>query len=208
MDNSPSVAVPSTVFDPAAPVPEEFDVFCQGCGYSLVGLSGDRCPECGRPFDPNEMPYARVPWLHRRRIGRWAAYWKTVRQVVGRPREFAAELCRPVRISADDARRFRKVSSMVAATAVIGAIAAIVFLFDPPTRRPADLVRFLLALVIGWIAAVIYFRLATDMPVFIWKGLPSLPAVHVSRMFLVTFLGFLVCMVPLVPLVEFLERRF
>jgi hypothetical protein len=32
-----------------------------------------------------------------------------------------------------------------------------------------------MALVLGWGAAVLFFRLATDMPVFIWKGLPSLP---------------------------------
>ena len=26
---------------------------CQHCGYSLHGLAEPRCPECGRPFDPN-----------------------------------------------------------------------------------------------------------------------------------------------------------
>jgi len=27
---------------------------CLGCGYILDGLPEPRCPECGRPFDPNE----------------------------------------------------------------------------------------------------------------------------------------------------------
>src|SRR6266481_2521368 len=26
---------------------------CFGCDYSLNGLTSDRCPECGRPFDRN-----------------------------------------------------------------------------------------------------------------------------------------------------------
>jgi hypothetical protein len=165
---------PSTVFDPAAPVAEEFDVFCEGCGYSLLGLAGDRCPECGRPFNPNEQPYARVPWLHRRRIGRWRGYWRTVGQVVRRPREFAAELCRPVRISADDARRFRTVSAMIAATSLVGAIVFGTYLAGGPSRWQ-DILGFTLVALIGWFAAVWFFWLATDMPVFIWKGLPSMP---------------------------------
>jgi hypothetical protein len=27
-------------------------IYCLGCYYDLRGLSSDRCPECGRPFDP------------------------------------------------------------------------------------------------------------------------------------------------------------
>jgi hypothetical protein len=27
---------------------------CLGCGYILDGLPENRCPECGRPFDPNK----------------------------------------------------------------------------------------------------------------------------------------------------------
>jgi rubrerythrin len=26
-------------------------MFCRQCGYQLVGLSENRCPECGRAFD-------------------------------------------------------------------------------------------------------------------------------------------------------------
>ena len=27
---------------------------CRVCGYSLVGLQAQRCPECGTPFDPDD----------------------------------------------------------------------------------------------------------------------------------------------------------
>lgn len=175
MNDSPAIPAPTTLFDPAAPVPEEFDVFCEGCGYSLVALSGDRCPECGRPFDPGALPYARVPWLHRRRIGRWSAYWRTVGQVVKRPGDFAAELCRPVRISADDAHRFRKVSALVAATSVLAAVGVTFYLTDGMPRRWQGLLGFAILMLAGWVMAVVFFRLVTDMPVFIWKGLPSSP---------------------------------
>jgi hypothetical protein len=31
---------------------------CAACGYPLFGLPGPRCPECGRAFDPSEVPDA------------------------------------------------------------------------------------------------------------------------------------------------------
>ena len=171
---TPAIPVPSTTFDPAAAVPEEYDVFCHACGYSLVGLVGDRCPECGRRFDPGELPYARVPWLHRRRIGRVRAYVQTVRQVVRRPQAFADELCRPVRISAGDAKKFRSTSAVLAATSV----AAVVFVAMLHNTGPwdwKDKVALSILVPLGWFATVVFLRLATDMPVFIWKGLPSRP---------------------------------
>jgi hypothetical protein len=33
---------------------EGFEGSCIGCGYQLRGLTERRCPECGRPFDPND----------------------------------------------------------------------------------------------------------------------------------------------------------
>lgn len=174
---------PSTRFDPSAPVPEEYDVFCHACGYSLIGLTGERCPECGRPFEPGELPYARVPWLHRRRIGCWPAYWGTVRQVVWRPRAFAEELCRPVRISADDAKRFRRLTVYVAATSIVTAVIVVTWLNGALAvmwRTWRDAAGFMLLAAWGWVAAIVFLRLATDMPLFIWKGLPSLPAIELA----------------------------
>ena len=48
-------------FDPAHEVPDEYDVFCESCGYSLAGLTGDRCPECGAKFEPRELPFRASP---------------------------------------------------------------------------------------------------------------------------------------------------
>lgn len=28
--------------------------YCLDCGYKLMGLAEPRCPDCGRPFDPND----------------------------------------------------------------------------------------------------------------------------------------------------------
>lgn len=46
-------------------------MYCRRCGYQLVGLSENRCPECGREFDPsNRRTYLRRPkgWARRRWI--------------------------------------------------------------------------------------------------------------------------------------------
>ena len=177
-------AAPSTAFDPAAPVPTEYDVFCEGCGYSLVGLAGDRCPECGATFNAGELPFARVPWLHRRRIGTFRAYRQTVAQVVCHPGAFAAELCRPVRISADDAKRFRVRTVYVAATSAAGVALALLWisgaLMQSWRSGPGAVSEIAVILLTLWLASSLFLRLATDMPVFIWKGLPSLPPTELA----------------------------
>ena len=194
MDSSPTAAAagstpapaaaPSTAFDPAAPVPEEYDVFCDGCGYSLVGLVGDRCPECGASFNAGELPFARIPWLHRRRIGTFRAYRQTVAQVVRRPGAFAAELCRPVRISADDARRFRVRTVYLAATSALLVALAVLWitggLMNSWQRGARDFSDTVVVLLTLWLAACLFLWMATDMPVFIWKGLPSLPPTELA----------------------------
>ena len=52
---------------------------CTGCNYALRGLSEPRCPECGRPFDPDDFstmnlgrPLNRVARFLLRPTGRWA----------------------------------------------------------------------------------------------------------------------------------------
>ncbi len=41
-------------------------MFCHRCGYVLDGLNTNRCPECGRPFDPRfERTYRRPGALSR-----------------------------------------------------------------------------------------------------------------------------------------------
>lgn len=38
---------------------------CLGCGYRLRGLPEPRCPECGRPFDPDDPRTMHVGWWER-----------------------------------------------------------------------------------------------------------------------------------------------
>jgi hypothetical protein len=42
--------------------------YCMHCGYNLNNLSGSRCPECGRDFDPNDDS------TYVRRTQRWYRY--------------------------------------------------------------------------------------------------------------------------------------
>src|SRR5438034_3348159 len=171
---------------PDQPVPDEFDLLCEHCGYSLVGLTAsNRCPECGEEFDPNELPLARVPWLFRKRRGRVASYVQTVCLILQNPTAFARELCRPVRVSAKDAKQFRRVTIRIAMlTCVLGAV--LVGLCGllrggvnvrTPLRREEILVLVLSCIMIPWSIVLlnIMFRLMTDLPTFIWRGLDGDP---------------------------------
>ena len=35
-------------------------MYCRKCGYVLDGLDKNRCPECGREFDPNNQATYKV----------------------------------------------------------------------------------------------------------------------------------------------------
>jgi hypothetical protein len=166
------------VFDSGGEVPSEYDVFCEGCGYSLVGIVTDRCPECGRSYDPAELPFARIPWLHRRRIGRWRAYGATVWMILRHPRRFALELCRPVRISAADARLFRWVTLRLALICAVLSFLPVIILnqgWRLSGVSVEQLIEPAIVTVVFCAAFAVFLMLATDMPLFIWKGLPSRP---------------------------------
>ena len=174
----PPLTQPRATFDSGGEVPSEYDVFCEGCGYSLAGIVAARCPECGRAYDPSELPFARIPWLHRARIGRLRAYWATVRMILFHPRRFALELCRPVRISAGDARLFRGVTLRIALLSMLLTTVSVVAMkLTQLTPRPSveAITLPVLITVIFTAAFAVFLVLATDMPLFIWKGLPSRP---------------------------------
>lgn len=46
--------------------------YCKGCFYVLDGCTGEYCPECGRPFDPNQpSTFLREPRPQWRQGWRW-----------------------------------------------------------------------------------------------------------------------------------------
>src|SRR5581483_2175302 len=84
------------------------EMLCQKCGYDLRGLADNRCPECGEMFDPRAALIARIPWLRRKVIGAWRAYWQTVRMVLFTPTKLAHELWNAPRLDPPAAMRFRR----------------------------------------------------------------------------------------------------
>src|SRR5215212_3665833 len=64
-------AVDATRDNPAGPAAPPAAAYCRRCGYSLRGLAGGRCPECGGAFDlANRKTFARKP--PRPALWRWA----------------------------------------------------------------------------------------------------------------------------------------
>jgi hypothetical protein len=105
--------------DSTAPTASAYadDLFCPECGYSLRGLTSDRCPECGLLLDFVESGVSVIPWERRREIGRMRAYWQTVFQVMFRNKLFCRAAYRSV--SYRDAQLFRWVSVLCAYAALL-----------------------------------------------------------------------------------------
>ena len=104
--------------NPNAPAVVQHDIQCRYCGYNLRGLAEARCPECGNAFDPDDIAICKVPWLHRRRIGRWTAYFQTAWMVTISPRRFKEELFRSMGRVEWEARRFREWNIAIAIASV------------------------------------------------------------------------------------------
>ena len=96
----------STAGDELAPI--ALDLFCQRCGYNLKGLTSNRCPECGKSLETVRLSEPQIPWVHRKRLGRFRAYWKTVYLAMFHQGRFCEEMARPVSYS--DSQRFRWVT--------------------------------------------------------------------------------------------------
>lgn len=113
------------------PIPAADDLFCLSCGYELRGIDSERCPECGRAIDRTQGS-SRIPWLHRRRLGRVRAYWRTTRLALS-PARLSEEMGHPVDLK--QAKRFRLVTVMLAFLPLLALIGVCYGLMTWP-RRP------------------------------------------------------------------------
>ena len=112
------------MLQPADVAGQEEEHFCLGCGYNLRGLTGVRCPECGRAIDRHELDGLNAPWVHRQRIGVFPAYWHTAALVTFRPGDFARRFRWP-RVRFHGSHAFRLWTVALAAGAVVLATAAV-----------------------------------------------------------------------------------
>lgn len=112
--DAPPAASPSAPHAASPTAPDAGDVAarCPGCDYILTGLTENRCPECGRRFEPHEVIASRIPWEHRRRIGRVRAYLRTVWLATFDTRTLVSERDRPLQAGA--ARGFWFITSVLA----------------------------------------------------------------------------------------------
>ena len=113
------------------------DLICPACGYSLRGITSDRCPECGLAIDRVNLSASHIPWAHRRIIGRWRGYWRTNILVMFHLSRLANEINRPVSFA--DAQRFRHTTVITAFLPVAAWSAWLAqyelhFSFDRPAR--------------------------------------------------------------------------
>ena len=133
-----------------------------GCGYNLFGIDSDRCPECGLLIDRTATGESRIPWTHRKRIGRFRAFFRTAALATFHPNILAEEMHRPV--SYADAQKFRHVCILIAwlPTVALLAVALCFLVFVLPVFWFAVFVflAILLALVF-WL----YLYAITGLPI-------------------------------------------
>lgn len=82
------------------------EIYCPDCGYDLRQIASDRCPECGLVVDRSTLGESVIPWVHRKKIGRVRAFWRTVEMVSLRSEKLVREMNCPARLA--DAVKFRQ----------------------------------------------------------------------------------------------------
>jgi hypothetical protein len=124
----PDTNAAESILPPARP-PIAQDIFCQNCGYNLRTLTSDRCPECGRSLEGLRDTVSHIPWAHRKELGRFQAYWKTVWFVMFQQKKFCEEMARPV--SYADSQRFRTMTILFVFVSIVASTVA-AYIFYPP----------------------------------------------------------------------------
>lgn len=127
------------------------DLFCQRCGYNLRGLTGNRCPECGGSLDGVRSLTPQIPWMYRKEIGWWRAYWRTIRFVMFRQAQFCDEMARPVSYRDSQSFRWLTVILLSIPSALPLAASYLICRSGPSFNDP-----ILLAIVAGWPLLIFY----------------------------------------------------
>jgi hypothetical protein len=136
------------------------------------------------------LPLARIPWLFRKRLGTLSTSGNTLHEILLRPASFAKELCRPVRVSASDARQFRlmvlriaTLSTFVAAGMIAASTVQWAAIWSVRSTIMEQIVfgalMCFVLIPVGMVLTVIFFRLMTDLPTFIWRGMDGDP-IHLA----------------------------
>jgi hypothetical protein len=146
------------------------DPFCPDCGYNLRDLSSDRCPECGTPIDHAKLRQSNLPWTHRKAVGVYRAFWKTVNRVTLHPAQLGREMnCSP---RFQDAVSFRQIVALHAAipSGIAMSVTYLQFLNRSPgggglwlsSDIPGSLAQ-VAVLVVSWLCLVGFFFAAAGV---------------------------------------------
>lgn len=168
------------------------EIYCPACGYDLRSLSSDRCPECGMEIDRSRLGESVIPWIHRKKLGRFRAFWKTCWLATMRPKKLAEEMTR--RANLDEALRFRR--TVVLITLVVIALPlTVLIILNALNETPHHLwttndlggsVFQLLSFPVGWLCIAAWLMLGTGFPSYFFH--PSdLPIVQQNRAIAISF---------------------
>lgn len=156
------------------------EIYCPNCDYDVRALVGETCPECGQKIDLVELRRSQIPWTYRRELGRFGAYWRTVRLVLFSHTRFGREISRPVDYT--DAQRFRWVSILHAWLPLLAAAVALYVYHEGGPFDNRDIGGGLTAAIVGAVALLmLLFLLAVTGVHTYWFHPRSAPIARQNR---------------------------
>ena len=120
----------------------EADLYCPRCAYNLRGSVAPRCSECGYDLSNLRSAVCHIPWVRRRELGRFRAYWATVGMLLFRNRRFCEEYARPQRYT--DMRTFQWVTIMLVFATVVAAVSVVYLTSPAPAAAPVPFIQALM----------------------------------------------------------------